>query len=320
MWQALLLEYRLPWRYKEKLRRLLHCLPWIRQSMTPLDYFLTRPLFKLTPLPKCNKEDITVVIAAKNRYDHRIINALESIRSQNYDQSLIKIIIVDYDSNRELATKYKDVCKEYNAEYVRVDNKPIWNKAHALNIGIRRVKTKYLLSSDLDNIFEKNYLKEAIKELQRNPYQVISCNSLDLPDIPIGELNNFKENFDKLKSLARVRCEVNIPGVSSPLKINPGTNLTLTHFYHKLRGYDEQYLLCYHEDADLLKRFLLLKIVINDISDKTSFVHQWHPLYGGEKNVQIYKKQIKKNWEYFKKSKSIARNKKDWGQIDQIPS
>lgn len=290
LWKALLTEHRLPWRYTYQggfLNTLIS--RRLRRSYLPF-------LFSL------KKEDITVVIAVKNRCDYRLVNALQSIRNQEYDQRLIKIILVDYDSDKELIPRYEEICRKYRSRYIRVDDKEIWNKPHALNIGIREVKTKYLLSSDVDIIFEKNYIKEAIRELKRNPFQVILARCLDLPKDSIKE-----REFNKLKESARKRFDFDY--------LSPGINLTYTYFYHKIRGYDEWYQLWRGLDDDLIKRFELLGLSAKEISSKTCYLHQWHPKFDGRRkeSKKHIEQQIKKNRDYFESNNSIVRNKKGWG-------
>ena len=168
-----------------------------------------------------SREDINVIIVARNRFDDRIINSLKSIRKQTHSQDLIKITIVDYDSDNSLIQKYKEVAKIFNAEYIRVDNKPVWCKSHALNIAIKKSNTKYILSSDVDILLEDNYIREAIVELRKNPFQIILADMLDLPKTNIDELN-----FNKLKPLAKSRYKGSGYVVAVPL--------ALTYFFHKI--------------------------------------------------------------------------------------
>lgn len=247
------------------------------------------------------KEDITVIIGVKDIFDcQRMINNFESIRNQDYDQSLIRITLVDYDSNLSLSRQYQEMCNKYNALYTRVSAKSIWNRAHALNIGIKKVKTKYILCTDVDILFEKNYLKEAVRELKKDPLQVIIAPLLDLPDVSIGD-----KGYSQLKSLAQIRNK-NMDNCA-------GTNLALTYFYHKIRGYDEQYKMWGSEDKDLIKRFKLFALKVKSIENSTFYLHQYHPRFRNLEEIDGFKNQVMENRMYFKNNNSIIRNCAQWG-------
>ena len=174
------------------------------------------------------REDVTVIIGVKNRLDYRITNALKSLRNQTYDQNLIKIILVDYNSNKKLIRKYKKICKKYNTDYVRVSNQPVWSRSHCLNIAIKRTKTKYILTSDVDIIFEKNYIKTVIKKLQIKPYRVIVCKMLDSAKDDINKHTDIIKNYEALKTKAKFRTKK-----GGELFFGKSINATLTYFYHK---------------------------------------------------------------------------------------
>ena len=118
------------------------------------------------------KEDITVVVGVKDIDSKSLANCLKSIRGQFYDQSLVEIALVDYDSKEESIPLYKELCIKFQVKYIRVDNRPIWSRSNALNIGIKRAKTKYILTMDADLIFENNYIKEVVKELNAKNSEV----------------------------------------------------------------------------------------------------------------------------------------------------
>ena len=297
LWKALLLEHRLPWRYKQA---------WEGRNIRFIDYILFKNINKiklrLNRLPHYDKEDITVIIGVKGRCDNRMINTLKSIRNQDYPQNLINIMLIDYDNKKELIPKLKEIYKRYDIDYIRVDNKPLWSKAHATNVGIKKAKTKYILSSDIDIIFERNYIKEAIKELQKHPFQVILSKCFDLPKININKMD-----YDRIKSLAQPRFKYE--------RLSLGINLALTYFYNKIKGYDEKYKLWGYEDDDLIKRLEIFGLNTKSIEYKSVYFHQWHKMYEGVKKIKGYKKQIEKNKERFKKNFSIIRNKNGWGEI-----
>ncbi len=284
LWKALLLEHRLPWRVKET---------------GLVYYFFLRHWYRLMlrfGLRSSKKPDITVIIGLKNRFDEKIKNALKSIRNQDYNQNLIKILVVDYDSKKEIIPKLKKLCNKYGAKHIRANHKPVWNRGHCLNVGIKRAKTKYILTSDTDIIFEKNYIKEAVEELEKNPYQVVLSRCLNLPNIKINELDIYK-----LKKLAKNR---------DTAKFALGINLTLTYYYHKMHGYDEKYELWGYEDNDLIRRFLRIGLNINVIKNKSFYLHQWHPPGYCAKD----KGKILENLRYFESNNCIIRNRDEWGK------
>jgi glycosyltransferase involved in cell wall biosynthesis len=259
---------------------------------------INRLLLTFKPLPQYENDDVTVVTAIRNIPDHRIRNALDSIRSQDYPKDLINIILVDYSSMQEFVPHYESLCENYDAEYIRLENKPIWNKSHALNIAIKKATSKYLLSTDADIIFEINYIKAAIQILQKNPYHYILARCLDAPKGAMNETDYFK-----LKASSTYRSDT----------VNRGINMALTHYYHTIHGYDERYIGWGAEDDDLIKRFRLLGLKKKDISHISSYIHQWHPQRWGSANGE----QREKNEEYFLKNHTIVRNQDGWGEINQ---
>jgi hypothetical protein len=273
---------------------------WGKQGMRFFDYVFRRNinhlLLKFKPLPKYENNDLTVVIGIKNIPLQRLINAFDSIRNQDYPKELIDIILVDYGSMQELISQYKSLCENFDAEYIRLDKGLIWSRSHALNIAIKKAKSKYILSTDADVIFEVNYIKEAIKELHRNPYKYILARCLDAPEDTINERDYFR-----LKAISTYRSD----------DVNRGINMTLTYYYHKIHGYDENYIGWGAEDDDLIKRFRLLGLRKKDISHISSYIHQWHPKNWGLVNDE----QRKKNEDYFMNNHSIVRNKDGWGEI-----
>lgn len=213
---------------------------------------------------------------------------------------MIQITLVDYDSNVKLVSKYKQLCEKYNAQLIRVDNQLVWCKSHALNIAIKQTTTKYILSSDVDIIFEKNYIHESIKLLKKNVFQVILADMLDLPPLEINNLD-----FENLKPLSKSRYKGSGYVIAIPL--------ALTYFFKKIRGYDEQYKLWGKEDDDLIKRFYMLG-VDKKLIQSSYHLHQWHSKYEGVKNLD-FKKQLNWNTEYFNNTHSLVRNNKNWGTL-----
>lgn len=255
------------------------------------------------------KEDVAVIIGVKDRLDFRLENAFESLRSQDYCQSLIKIILVDYGSKKELSEEFEKLCKKYNSEYVKVDGVSVWNRARALNIGIKRAGTKYVLCSDVDIIFEENYISECVEELQKNPQKLIWSTMLDLPEGGAGSELDIKE-YAKLKKNSISRNQLQCSNYPYGMSIN----ITLTKYYFDINGFDEYYTAWGCEDDDIIKRFKILGLEVVNIFDRTSYVHQWHLMYEGLREEDM--EQIEINREYFKNINTLLRNEGGWGIVD----
>lgn len=297
--ESLIFERRLPWRYREFGFRnnlinnfIIHTHGKFNRFILPYKKDVKKNLSN-------SREDITVVIGVKNRYDHKIENSLKSIREQDYPQDLIKIIIVDYGSKKKYLSKLKRLCKKYNAEPIIVGKDLPWNRSHCLNIGIKRAKTKYLMASDTDIIFRKDYFLKSIKEISKKPFSIILSQCLDL-----------QESFGKRSDIKRMLK------FSKPRSnLSAGISMGLTYFYQKIKGFDEKYKLYGLEDDDLIKRFHMIGLKIKDLSNESSYYHQWHPKHEGVKSKKLLN-QINLNREYFLKNKTIKRNDNGWGELD----
>ena len=289
---------------------------WLRKSLRYRDYFFTRQINRI----KTKKhlvgstgtiEDITVVLAVRNRCDYRLVNAFKSMRNQDYDDRLIKIVLVDYDSEKWMIEKYQEICQKYRVEYIRVDNKPVWNKSRCLNIAIKNVASKYICSSDVDVFFEKNYFSECVKELNKNPLQVLIS---DFYNSPEGEING---EIDLPGKYADIKNKCGFQNTKMGLSgfLNPGINFSLSCFYKAMNGYDENYIMWGSEDFDLIKRFFLMGLEVKDMSPTTSWIHQWHKKHEGVSTVPDIKEQITKNKNYLNNTHSIVRNNNGWGMV-----
>ncbi|MDD5193685.1 MAG: galactosyltransferase-related protein [Candidatus Nanoarchaeia archaeon] len=272
-----------------------------------LDFLNERLPCLFIPDSNYPKEDISVVIGIRDRYDYRIENALKSLRNQDYDKNLIKILVVDYGSQIKHFLKLKRLCERYNAEYIRVRRISCWNRAHCLNIGIKKSNTKYILLSDVDIVFEKNYISEGIKELKKNPSQIIFSEVFESKEEDINEKTNILRNFDKIKARCSNRNELT---KMYDYTFGLGIILTLNYFFKQINGLDENYRVWGFEDEDLIARFKMMGLKLKKL-ENTSYIHQWHPRYEGVKAED--KPQIEKNLAYLRNSHTIKRNLFGWG-------
>ena len=141
----------------QRLRRLGRV--WVRRALRPE---LSRP------------DDVTIIIGVRNRAGYRLENALRSVCAQTYPAELVRPLVVDYGSEPEHARRTKAICNEYGADYLGVDNAPVWSKSRCLNVGIRHTSTKFLMISDAEILLSPRYVSEAVA-------QPVSYTHLTLP-------------------------------------------------------------------------------------------------------------------------------------------
>ena len=263
-----------------------------------MDWLLWRTAGYPLNLDEGKKEDVAVVIGIKDRVDHCIENAIKSLRSQTYPKELIDVIVVDFDSLSSESARLEQLCKRYQTTYVRIDNRPAWNRAACLNAGIGRTTAKYLLLSDIDLVFQNNYIQEAVDELKNDPWQIAYCSMSYCQKEAINEGTDVVNAYKILKCAA----ETNTASYSG-LSICFGR----TTLFQKIGGLDEAYTIYGEEDTDLIKRFRTMGLRITDISHKTSHLHQWHPHLDGL-DLKTYLSNREKNWNRCLREITVVRN------------
>lgn len=252
-------------------------------------------------------DSITVVIGIRNRSDYRLRNALWSIRHQSHPPELVKIVVVDYGSSPEHTQEAQRLCENFGAAFWRVSNAKIWSKPKCLNLAIKQVETKFLLSSDVDVIFPDNYIAAAIAALKSRPLAVIYSRMLDLAPDSVELMQRLASDdlpipFPELIAATNPRG----PGCE-----NAGINASYTFFYQLIRGYDEFFEGWGSEDNDLQTRFHQLGLDILSIYPDAVYLHQWHPKGEG---VGDFHGSARRNKEYLEKQRSIFRNRTGWGE------
>jgi len=254
-------------------------------------------------------DDVTVLIGLRNRSDHRLVNALRTIRGQTFPAELVHPMVVDYGSTALNAHRAVDVCRQYGAEYVPVEAEGSWSRARCLNIGIRLAATKFLLTSDVDMVFSPRYLADAVEAIGDSPFSVICAPMRDLPEESTEAFRRSAETGDALElEYWKERSSPRFNG-----RFHPSLGMTYTAFYQLIGGYDEYYEVWGAEDEDLMKRLRALGLSPQPLRSESFYLHQWHPKFegvdGGENSPAI-----KQNHTYFRQQHTILRNEDNWGR------
>jgi GT2 family glycosyltransferase len=253
-------------------------------------------------------DDLTVLIGVRDRADYRIENSLKSIGAQKQLPGTVHTLIVDYGSSPANAAATEEACRRYGAEYMRIQGASCWSRARCLNIGIRRVSTKFLMTCDADIVLSPTYLSDAIGALRRTPLALVCSQMLDLPE---GSAETLRRAADSGEALDvhtyRPWCS---PRFSWPL--HPSIAITYTAFLQSIRGYDEYYELWGCEDVDLVRRLECLGIRPRKLDADSFYLHQWHPRFEGIPGGE-HASQITFNRAHLESHYSIVRNDRSWG-------
>lgn len=129
-------------------------------------YIVTSLIWRVKP-SSLSKADITVLIAAYNEEDS-IKDTIDSINNSNFLGS-IEIIVVNDGST----DKTKDVLQKLSkqAENLLVINKENGGKSSALNVGLKYVKTKIVVTIDADTTMHENAIREIVSTHINNGFQ-----------------------------------------------------------------------------------------------------------------------------------------------------
>lgn len=303
------------WRLIEKMDFALQDVRWLPWRMRhlggPLNTLLLCPLRRRALRASISRslgggrQDITVVIGARNRGDFRLRNALAAIRAQTYPRDLVRIIVVDYGSDPSQAAATESLTRRFGGDYLGVETTGPWNRAHCLNIGIRQAKTALVQTGDVDILFADNYLEECVDRLSKDPLQYAHCLCTDLPEECNGILTSDEVPTPQLLRTLRDQ------GRSRP----GGMGIIAIHrqFLERLRGYDEFFDTYGGEDLDLVQRLQCLGLTCADLGDKSFYLHQWHPPFRIQ-DREAFEAIAQRNRAYVKQACSMIRNPEHWGE------
>ena len=205
---------------------------------------------------------VTVLITTHN-YGHYISRCLRSLLSQKIDRSLYEIIVVD-DASTD--NTYQ-IIENFKNQILYIKNKKQLGLPGSLNVGIKKIKTRYFVRVDADDFVNENFLTFLVSFLELNKNMDAVAVDYYLVD-------------DNEKILKRVNCLKKPIGCGIIFRIDQ---------IIKLGMYDKEFLL--HEDKDLMLRFL----------KKYKLSRLELPLYRYRQHKKNMTKNKKMNLEYKKK-------------------
>lgn len=206
---------------------------------------------------------LSLVFGFKDRDSLRVRRCLNSLATQDIED--FEVIFVDYGSEPDCRKEIEPIVRSYSfARYVYCEmrGRP-WNRAHALNIGVRLAQAELVVTTDIDLIFSEFSLKKMVDGYDRKVALHATCYYLP-------------SDFDRWDNLFSRKSEY-----GKPNRYSLGLLMLLPKsVYLSLGGFDEFYQFWGAEDEDIENR-------LNKIGFETKFIdiddfplyHQWHPTH-----------------------------------------
>jgi glycosyltransferase involved in cell wall biosynthesis len=244
---------------------------------------------------------LTIVMGVRNRAGDRLERCLSSLEAQTFQD--FYVILVDYGSNPAQANAARQIAERFSfCRYIYSETRGYpWNRARALNIGGRMADTPYLMTTDVDMLFPKQFLQIALE--RANERKVLHCRPTFLP----RHFHDW-ENFERFPG----------PAVQGHAFLG-GCQIVSTSVFQSVRGFDEYFEYWGVEDRDLNQRLARLGIETEWINDWTAIYHQWHP----PMNYNVIGAIPDGLWNmlnvyYYLMGDQVVRNSPDWGHIHTL--
>lgn len=223
---------------------------------------------KLAASRKTLLPGLTVLVPTRDRGGARLANLLASLEGQSARREM-RVMVIDYGSREDEAREIAGLAAAAGADLVRVEADE-WNRSAALNAGLRRVMTKFVLVADADLVFEPGYVEKTLGLLKRDPRRIVVSAMRDLPDMAPEAVS--AASFAELSGQARRRYNA---------KYHPSIVAVHRLALAAVGGYDEGYRGWGMEDVDLFTRLRNIGLDPVDAGQETGYLHQWHPKHLG---------------------------------------
>ena len=245
---------------------------------------------------------LSVVFGYRGREIIRVKRCLDSLANQTNNN--FKVIFVDYGSDTQTADEVRALVMSYPfCQYVYNDTRGrVWNRAHALNTGIRISDADFTMTSDIDLVYSQTFIDDVLANV--NLDTELHANAYALP-------KGFSD-WESLNTQNKKRFSSRDVTALGMVQVTPTDTLK------EIGAFDEHYRIWGAEDEDLNRRLKKkgLKTKWLDLKN-TPVYHQWHPSSG----IRT-KKRIPKGWQknlvaYMKENETlVSRNlSHSWGRV-----
>lgn len=197
---------------------------------------------------------IDFVIPVRNRDNERIQKCVDSLSSDITG----KIFVVDYFSDTPVKLK--------GCEVIRVNLSNVWNKSHALNIGIKKCTSDFIATVDCDMIIGTEFLNKAKDYLNEDCFVFTRMVKRIEPEVLDWNLSR-----DKLNKISTNWIEGQKENLHEAVG---GIQLFSKKWINEVRGYDENLTYWGGIDNDIHERAIRTESVVTDLN--IIILHQEH--------------------------------------------
>lgn len=200
----------------------------------------------------------SIIYCYRNRDLDRVERSLNSLVLQ--DTKDFEVLFVDYGSDAEYSRAIQTLLKKFSfVKYIYNDTRGLpWNRAHALNTGIRVATTDYVFTADIDLIFAREFAT-VISEIK----QSFSATFFSIYLLP--------QNYSQWDNV----CDQH----NLPRTTNQGLGISLIdrRVLIDQGGYNEFFTFWGYEDNELYHRLSVAGVATKFYEKNIIAYHQWHP-------------------------------------------
>lgn len=247
---------------------------------------------------------ISIIYSFRDRDEKRVELSLQSLERQTNQN--FEVVFVDYGSRDHFAAPVNNVIERFSfAKYYYIAHEGLlWNKSKALNFGVKKAQSEYIITTDVDVLFTERFVETALKLAHPNSFSLFKIGYLSQR---VTEEQQKKFNLKAIKTTH----------ISDTFGIGLFPKSTL----EAIGGLDEFFHFYGSEDEDLNYRVLLSGTKSNNCNELLLY-HQWHERYPQKKDHQLtvmprLRNVLRINQRHFlwhKDQKIVHPNPKTWGR------
>ena len=211
-------------------------------------------------------QKLTFVVGFRDRGWDRLFNCVKSLYYQTHPKVEVVVSILGGEKPPKQWLNLYSTFKE-KVKILYVEHEGLWNRANALNIGLRNATGDFIVCTDADLVFSQKVATETMKIFLNYPRAYIYSNFYMLPKNS-GEIKEL--NLKDLKTLMNNGSWFEMVGTG-------GFQCMPKRFWQDIKGYKEVYEGWGVEDVDLFRRAMNVFGSTHCLPrEKCPILHQWH--------------------------------------------